>query len=230
MHVSDSHSPSIFSCVLSLSDTLSHHPRSASPAGVFWCLGASPSPFINISLFISPLSPHLSLASLVSVQLGSICFSSVQITEFIQVNVAHLYFYVNVLASLSTSFCFHGNGLWLGVGLLAFLQLSLSYVIAGSSKSPSSSFTLPHEFKQLDLSLLMATHIIHQSFSIEPTTVLMASRLNGTGSLSVTFVLLMWDEWRDSLEIMIMHSRSRREAYLREVGGTVSFVCVPCWR
>lgn len=41
----------------------------------------------------------------------------------------------------------------------------------------------------------------------------------GQRSLSVTFVLLMWDEWRASLEIMIMHSRTRREACL---------VCVWC--
>lgn len=47
----------------------------------------------------------------------------------------------------------------------------------------------------------------------------------GWRSLSVTFVLLMWDEWRGSREIMIMHSRSRREACLQEVGGTVC-VCV----
>lgn len=36
----------------------------------------------------------------------------------------------------------------------------------------------------------------------------------GRRSLSVTFVLLMRDEWRDPLEVMIMHSRSRREAGL----------------
>lgn len=55
----------------------------------------------------------------------------------------------------------------------------------------------------------------------------------GRRSLSVTFVLLMCDEWRASLEMMIMHSRSRSEARLREVGGhcvcvlmgNISFVC-----
>lgn len=49
----------------------------------------------------------------------------------------------------------------------------------------------------------------------------------GRRSLSVTFVLLMWDEWRVSLEIMVMHSWSCSGAYSQEVGDTV---CVrACW-
>lgn len=40
--------PSFFH-VFSLSLSFSHHPRSGSPAGVFWCLGPFLSPFINIS-------------------------------------------------------------------------------------------------------------------------------------------------------------------------------------